>query len=108
MIEESIIAVIVIILAFLIIFSILKSMIKAALIVFVMVILFRFGWVYNSTDLKETMWFDTIIKSEYQDDFYLKYDKYRTKTKKDEVIDTEEVDNQIKDKINEYLLKENK
>lgn len=89
----------------------LKSIIKAIIISFVIIILFRIGWVYNSNDLKEKLHFDKFIKSEYIEDIYDKYDNYTNRREKDEIIDTKKIDNAISEeldkKVNKYI-KENR
>lgn len=105
--QETLYIIIGSILAFLILLSIFKSLIKAAIIVIIMIILFRIGWVYSSNDLKEKLYFDNIIKPEYQESFYNQYDNYKNKREKNEVIDTKKMDEEftkeINKKVQEYI-----
>ena len=96
---SSVFSVLVLILIFLAIVKLLNSVIKAAIIIFVIVIMFRVGWVYNSRDLREKLWLDKIINQNYQERFYEKYDDFRKKDKESGVVDTEKIDEIIKEEI---------
>lgn len=91
------------IVAFLIIVKLLNSVIKAAIVSFVIIIMFRIGWVYNSRDLKEKLWLDKIFDKEHLNVIYEKYDDFRNRDKENEVIDTEKIDEIIKEKIEDTL-----
>lgn len=88
---------------------ILKSLIKAAIVTIVIVLLFRIGWVYNSSDLKDKLLLDKLINPEKMESIYSEYDSYVDKRKENEVIDTEGIDNKIREemnkKVNEYINK---
>lgn len=88
---------------------ILKSLIKAAIVIIVIVLLFRIGWVYNSSDLKDKLLLDKFINPEKMESIYSEYDSYVDKRKENEVIDTEGIDNKIREemnkKVNEYINK---
>lgn len=87
---------------------ILKSFIKAIIVTVVIVLLFRIGWVYNSNDLKHKILPDN-INSEKIENIFSVYDSYVDKRKEHEVIDTEEIDNMIREemqkKVDEYINK---
>ena len=97
------------IIAFLVALFLLKSLIKAIIISFVIILLFRIGWVYDSNDLKEKLHVDNFIKSEYIEDVYNKYDDYTNKREVDEIIDTKKIDDTISkeldEKVEDYIKK---
>ena len=95
--------IIIAVIAFLIIVKLLNSVIKAAIVVFVIILMFRVGWIYNSRDLEEKLWLDKIINKEYLNVIYEKYDDFRNRDKKNEVINTEKIDEIIKEKIENTL-----
>lgn len=89
-----------------ILFFVLKSFIKAAIITCIIIILFRIGWTYTSNDLREKLFLDKIIDEKYVEEIYDKYDKYVEKRSNDGIINTEKLEETVKDemnkKINEY------
>lgn len=110
MTKELLLMIVVAIIVFLILLTLLKSLFKAGIVIFIFVILFRVGWVYTSNDLKEKLHLDSLIKEEYQEGFFNKYDDYSKRRKEDEIIDTEnmnnEIDNQLKnlnDKVDNFI-----
>lgn len=103
--QEYLLIIIVSVFIFLILLTILKSLIKAIITSIIIILLFRIGWVYSSDDLKEKLHLDTFISPKYQEDFYNKYDDYKDRREKDEIINTREINNKIDEQIDEKVKK---
>lgn len=86
---------------------ILKSLIKGIIVTIIIILLFRIGWVYSSDDLKDKFLLDKLINTKQVESIFSEYDNYVDKRRKNEVIDTEEIDRKIREemnkKVNEYV-----
>lgn len=86
---------------------ILKSLIKGIIVTIIIILLFRIGWVYSSDDLKDKFLLDKLINTKQVESIFSEYDNYVDKRRKNEVIDTEEIDKKIREemnkKVNEYV-----
>lgn len=91
-------------------FYLLKSFIQAIVITFIIVILFRIGWVYTSDDLRSKFSLEKIIPSKYVESIYDKYDDYVNKREEYKIINPDELEGAIKkelqEKVNQYLKKD--
>lgn len=82
---------------------ILKSLIKAAIVTFIIILLFRIGWVYDSGDLKNNFLLDKLINYQKIESVFTEYEKYVDKRREKEVIDTEEIDRKIREEMNKKV-----
>ena len=91
---------------------IFKTTVRVAIILLVIVYLFRFGWVYQSGDLRGQDLWKKILGEETVEFFYEKYDAFSKKRDENSVIDAEKVEDGIREEIeertNEFLNKTKK
>lgn len=78
--------------------AILKSIVRAVLVGFLALIIFRIGWVYNADELFDRFKLKEVINEEYQEDIYDKYDSFSKKRDDKSVINSQNIDNNIKEK----------
>ena len=91
---------------------IFKTTVRVAVIFLIIVYLFRFGWVYQSSDLRGQDLWNKILGEEAVEFFYEKYDAFSKKRDANSVIDAEKVEEGIRqeiiDKTNHYLKERDK
>lgn len=111
--QNTLIPIVACIFIFLVIFTILRSLVKAAIVLIVIVLLFKIGWVYTSEDLKSKFNLDDFVEREHREKLYEGYDNFREKGKKEEVINTDKIndkvdnliDKNLNDKVKDYINK---
>lgn len=85
----------------------LKSMVKAALLTVVIMLLFRAGWVYTTDEMVNTFHLDKILNRDSYQEFRLRYEDYKNRRDEDAIINPdgleETIKNEIKDKVDDYL-----
>lgn len=85
----------------------LKSLVKAALLTVVIMVLFRVGWIYSAEEMVNTFRLDKILNKESYTEFRIGYEDYVNKREEDPIVNPkgleETIKSEIQNKVYEYF-----
>lgn len=84
-------------------FYILRSLFQVIVIFLIISFLFGLGWTFNTEDLRDRLFLDRVVESEYLEDFYEKYDDYTEKRNKDRVLKPDKIEDTIKEELSKKI-----